>query len=170
MTRHRRSKRALGRKVLKGFEIALCVGVLAAFAYTFLEYAEGSTDFHVQTVEIYGLRYLDEAEVLRQSGISSGGNVIFFGAEAVQERVEAMPYVRSCRVALVFPHTVALHLVEREPAASLMVNSRTYAIDAEGVVLREYGPLEMPLAPFITNVPGAAFVEEGDRLTQPALL
>ena len=51
-----------------------------------------------------------------------------------------------------------------------MINSRSYELDAEGIVLREYPPNEVPIEPYITNVPDLAFVTPGDRLDHPALM
>lgn len=167
---HRRpSKRATGQRILKIVEILICVGVVGAFTYKFLEYAARSTDFHVRNVEIHGLQYLNEHDVLKASGITAAGNILFFDSEDVQARIEAMPYVRTCRVELKFPDTVKLNIVEREPWATLMLNSRSYEIDDDGVVLRLYAPTEMPISPFFTEVGGLDFVEEGEVLEDPGL-
>lgn len=136
------------RRTLKLLEIVVCVGIIGAFTYGFFKYVERSTDFQVRNVEIHGLSYLNERDVLDASGIGMDGNILFFDSEDVQARVEAMPYVKSCRVELKFPDTVALHIVEREPYATLMLNSLSYALDEEGVVLRTYAPTEMPISPF----------------------
>lgn len=162
----RRARRAFVRRFFKLVEIVVCVGVIGVFTYGFFEYAERSTDFQVRNVEIHGLRYLDERDVLAASGIGVQGNILFFDSEDVQARVEAMPYVKSCRVELKFPDTVALHIVEREPYATLMLNSLSYALDEDGVVLRAYAPTEMPMPPFFTEVAGLHFVEEGEVLEQ----
>ena len=80
-----------------------------------------------------------------------------------------MPYVRACSVEVSFPESVTLLIEERVPFASLLVNSRSYELDETGVVLREYGPDEMPASPFITYVEDADFIKAGQRLTQPGL-
>ena len=162
----RRARRAFVRRTLKLLEIVVCVGIIGAFTYGFFKYVERSTDFQVRNVEIHGLSYLNERDVLDASGIGMDGNILFFDSEDVQARVEAMPYVKSCRVELKFPDTVALHIVEREPYATLMLNSLSYALDEEGVVLRAYAPTEMPISPFFTEVAGTHFVQEGEVLEQ----
>ncbi|MDK1020432.1 MAG: FtsQ-type POTRA domain-containing protein [Candidatus Hydrogenedentes bacterium] len=169
LAHRRRSKRMIGRRILKLVEIIFCVGVVGAFTYKFLEYAEGSTDFQVRNVEIYGLRYLNGHDVWKASGITATENILFFDSADVQARIEAMPYVRTCRVERNFPDTVKLIIREREPWATLMVNSRSYEIDDDGVVLRLYAPTEMPISPFFTEVGGLDFVEEGEVLEQPGL-
>lgn len=169
LAQRRHSKRARGRRILKAIEICVCVGIVGAFTYEFLEYVDGSTDFQVQKVKFLGLNYLNERDVLAASGITSDGNILFFDSDDVVRRVESMPYVRSCEVSLVFPETVVLTIQEREPAATLMINSRSYAIDEERVVLRPYGPTEMPMPPYFTEVEGLEIVEEGELLSHPGL-
>ncbi len=169
LVRRRRSKRAIGRRILKFVEIAVCVGVIGAFTYKFLEYTERSTDFQVRYLEIHGLRYLDEHDVLEVSGITGAGNILFFDSEDVEARIEAMPYVRTCKVELKFPDTVMLIIEERVPLATLMVNSHSYEIDEDGVVLRLYDPAELPISPFFTEVAGLDVLDEGEVLEQPGL-
>ena len=165
----RRKRRTIVRRILKLVEIAVCVGVIGVFTYAFFVYAEGSTDFQVRYVKIDGLRYLDEHDVLEASGINPEGNILFFDSEAVQARVEAMPYVKSCSVELKFPDTVVLYIDERKPIATLMLNNRSYEIDADLVVLRAYAPTDMPVAPFFTEVAGMDFVQVGEVLEQENL-
>jgi len=143
--------------------------VIGAFTYKFLEYVDGSTDFQVKKVQFFGLSYLDEQDVLAVSGITIDGNILFFDSDEVVSRVESMPYVRSCEVSLMFPETVVLTIKEREAAATLMINSRSYAIDDERVVLRPYGPTEMPVSPYFTEVAGLELVEAGESLAQPGM-
>lgn len=164
-----RARRARRRRIVRGVEAVFCLGVISAFAYFFIRYAQGSTDFTVRHVAIHGLHHLGEDAVFQQSGIARDGNVFSFDVTAVKDRVERLPYVARCDVNLLYPDTVALNVTEREPVASLMVQRRAFAIDREGVVLREYGPLEMPIEPFITGVDGVNFVRPGDKLDEPAV-
>lgn len=165
-----RARRQRRRRVLKVFEAALCLGVIGAFAYYFVQYAQGSTDFSVQRVAIHGLHHLSEDLVFEQSGITRAGNVFRFDESAVKVRLEELPYVESCDVARVYPDTVAVRVEERVPVASLLVHRKAYEIDRHGVVLREYGPLEMPMAPFISGDGALEFVSPGDTVRDPAVL
>ena len=133
------------RRVVHMIEAGICLAVLGGFGYAFVQYAQGSSDFRVRRVAIDGLRYLDEQTVLAASGIRPDGNVFAFDEAAVKSGVEKLPYVEQCEVARVFPDTVRVTVHERVPAASLHVGRRAYEIDRNGVVLREYGPGEMPM-------------------------
>ncbi len=147
----------------------LCIGVIGTFGYFFAGYAQGSNDFTVRQVAIHGLSFLDEQTVLQQSGVSMDGNVFSVNETAIAKRVEELPYVEHCDVRRVYPDTIALHIQERVPAASLHTGMHVYEIDRSGVVLREYAAHEMPVEPFITKVSGTEFVTVGEPLAQPAL-
>jgi len=161
------------RRAVRIVEAGICLVVLGGFAYAFVQYAQGSSDFRVRRVAIDGLRYLDEQTVLTASGIGPDGNVFAFDESAVKTGVEKLPYVERCDVARVFPDTVRVTVHERVPIASLHVGRRAFEIDRKGVVLREYAPEEMPMDPFITQTPGVEFVQPGkpvdDPVGQPAL-
>ena len=163
LDRHR-ARCAIRRRFLRCIDMAVCVGVIGIFTYGFIGYAEGSTDFQVRIVKIQGLRYLNARDVLDESGVNTEWNILFFDSKLVQARVEAMPYVKSCRVKLIFPDTVVLDIFEREPFATLMLNSHSYEIDEDCVVLRAYAPTEMPMVPFFTDVAGMDFVQVGEVL------
>lgn len=165
----KRGKRSVGRYVFAGFTAALFVALAGAAAYGFHEFVRNSTSFRVKHVLIEGTLVLDQDAVLAHSGITAADNVLFFDKAGTRERVEAMPYVKHCRVEVIFPDTVALYVQERTALATLMVNSRSYAMDPQCIILSEYGVAEMPEAPFVTNVAGLEFVEVGEQLTHPAL-
>jgi hypothetical protein len=163
--RPRRRKLAVGRAL----EAVLCIFVIGTFSYLFVGYAQGSNEFTVRQVAIHGLSFLDEQTILAQSGVSPDGNVFSVDEGAIAARVEALPYVERCDVRRVYPDTIALHVQERVPAASLHTGMHSYEVDRNGVVLREYGATEMPAEPFVTLAGGSEFFAIGDQLTDPAL-
>ncbi len=153
----------------RAIEAMLCLFVIGSFVYFFVGYAQGSNEFAVREIAIHGLSYLDERTVLAQSGISADGNVFAVDERAIARRIEELPFVERCDVRRVYPDTIALHIQERVPAASLHTGAHTYEIDRSGVVLREYAPAEMPVVPFITYAPAGKFVTVGDEIGEPAL-
>lgn len=168
--RANRNRKITFRRVAYAVELLVYVTCAAFFSREFYVFLRDSSRFQVQAVVIEGLDALSESALLEQSGITGADNVIFFDLEGVETRITAMPYVRSCGVGLAFPDTVILRIWERQPHATLMVNSRAYEIDRERVVLRECQPGEMPGEPFLTNVEGVNFVTLGEQLSQPALI
>jgi cell division protein FtsQ len=165
LRRPRNRRLAAGRAV----EAVLFLFVVGSFVYFFVGYAQGSNQFAVRKIAIHGLSYLDEQTVLAQSGITADGNVFAVDEHSIAARVEALPFVERCEVRRVYPDTIALHVHERVPAASLHMGAHAYEIDRNGVVLREYAPTEMPIDPFVTYATTAMSVEIGQPLGVPAV-
>lgn len=165
----RKPHRRRGRWLLRGFEALLMLALLGAAGYYGYEYMQDNDGFRVTEVTVDGVHILTAEQVVAQSGITLEDNILMLDQEAIRARIEQMPYVRTCAVSVVFPDTVELVVEERVPAASLLVHSRAYEIDAEGVVLKEYAANELPRTPFITNVKDLEFVEIGDELEHAAL-
>lgn len=107
---------------------------------------------------------MDEQLIYDTSDITGNENILTFNAASIKARVEALPYVKSCRIIVSFPDTITIAVVERVPTATLIHNSRAYELDADAVVLHEFPSDETPPPPYFTNVNGVDFVEVGQRL------
>ena len=157
------------KQIMFAVELVVCIVIVGIFGYRFYQYTQESTQFRVSKIQIEGLRVLNEDQVLQQSGLLEQNNVLYLDADAVCRAVEELPYVRACSLRQVFPDTVILEISERVGILTLQLNSRSYLMDDDGVVLREYGAQEVPLTPFITNVGGLEFITIGEEIDQPAL-
>lgn len=160
----------LKRQVVIFLELLACFGVVVVVGYAIYRYTVQSDRFLVRNIQIEGLRELDEDTIIEVSGLFDTGNVLYLNPFAVRDAVEALPYVRDCKVRQVFPDSVVIEIVERVPYLTVQLNSRSYIIDDERVVLREYRSDEEPLTPYITSVGGLEFVEPGDALNQEGLV
>ncbi|MEX2015704.1 MAG: FtsQ-type POTRA domain-containing protein [Candidatus Hydrogenedentales bacterium] len=158
-----------GRWLLRAFEAGLMLALLGVAGFYGYRYVRDNDGFQIRKVTVEGVQLLSQEEVAHASGVSANDNILLIDQEAVRARVEALPYVRTCAVSVVFPDTVQLIIEEREPAASVLVHSRAYEIDAEGFVLKEYAANELPRTPFITNVRDLEFIEVGKPIRESAL-
>ena len=168
--RRRRSGRKIRKLIAVFVQMAILIILSGGFVYKFYAFAKTSEQFSVKTIQIEGIRELDEHDILYASGLTVADNVVFFDAERTRRNVEALPYVKRCQVIGSFPATVILKIEEREAVATLMVNSRAYQLDADRFVLREYAPDEMPATPFITSVPDLDVIALGESVDHPAVV
>lgn len=164
------AKPLMERPAFRIIEVLLCVALIAWVGLKLSEYLKDSSKFALKHLRIEGIIALDEDAVMRKSELTTGDNLLFFDAKLIQERIEAMPYVKSCIISKAFPDTAILTIEERVPIGTLLLNGHAYEIDVDRVVLREFDSNEMPLAPFFSNVQGLEFVEIGDQVLQPALV
>jgi len=142
---------------------SLLLGVIAAGGYYFPQ----SDYFKVQRVLFENVHMLDEETILRASKIKANDNVLFLDTEEVKRNVEKLPYVKRCDVNRMYPNELLLRIVEREVAATVMVNNHMFEIDREFEVLRELSPFAIPEGPLITNLPSPPVLQPGGRIDLP---
>ena len=165
--RHQRQRRrpvTRSRRILRTIEAVVCCALLGAGGYWFYHFLQESEYFSVKIIRVQGNNVLDGEDVIAASGLSQEDNLLFLDISAVEDRVEAIPYVHTCRVSRRFPDLVILKVEERTPIATLLVGSRCFEVDAEGVVLRELSPTDPYVSPFIMRVEEVSLVEVGERL------
>ena len=107
-------RRAKNRRRGLGWLLSIAsLASMGAFAFYFYRYVEGTDRFSVETVMVSGTSVLDEQTVLDQSGLTLEHNTLFISEEAIEKRVEKLPYVKDCVVTVTFPDTVNIAVFER---------------------------------------------------------
>ena len=125
-------RRAESRRRLIWVGIGVVVILLAVAAVAVV----ASPIFDVRTVTVQGATYTDR-EVL-ESIIDSleGEPVLLVDTEAIENQLEAVPWVENARVRTDFPHGVFIDIRERRPVASFRGSDERFrVIDVQGRVL-----------------------------------
>lgn len=91
-----------------------------------------STLLDVERVRVVGAGR--EQEVLASAGIDVGVPIARVDTIAVQQRVSAIPWVKTVDVRRGWPSEIVIAVTEREPVARKMGEGGAQGIDAEGVV------------------------------------
>lgn len=168
--RVRSRKRERMRAVRTVFKWIGTVIVVCALAYAFLNYLTRSPRFSVWEVSINGLEQIQRDEVIAAAGLDSPLNLMAMQPEQVARELEAKLAVKSCTVRREFPNRLFITVEERHPYALLMLRSHAYQLDAEGVVIRELGPLENLEQPMISGPPEFTLPVPGDVVDAPEML
>ena len=155
------ARRARWMRAIAG---VLVGGALAGGGFAFWQYASTAEYLRVKTITIGGARVLSETELALASGVTSSDNLLLVDPEEVAARLEALPYVRTCSASRVFPDEVLIEVEERVPAATVLQRNRLFAVDAEGVVLRECAGGKGYPGVLITELPDVDVLEPGQRL------
>ncbi len=161
----KRRVRLLGRALGLLLFTLLVGGMVRAFSV----YVSESPHFHVKHVRVEGANLLKEEAILEAAGIREGDNLLLSDSDRLRALVEKMPYVRRCEVQRVYPDMMIIRVEERCPVATLLVNSRAFEVDGEGMALRELELRDPPVGPLITNIPGVEVVELGSKIDNPSL-
>jgi cell division protein FtsQ len=125
-----------------------------------------SSVLRVQEVQVTGAQTLD-AHSLAELADLKGASMFTVPLDDAQERLAALPMVKSVRAERRWPHTVRLVVEERQPWAYWYTQDDEYIVDAEGVVLE--GAMPAPDAPIIYHQDGSAQFQPGDIIDADAV-
>jgi len=115
--RRRRLLRRASRLATRALAATLAVAVIAIIGAVARHALRTAPAFAIAQVDVAGARRVGEATVLEAAGLGPGTNLFSVDPEAVQDRLEALPGVRSARVIRRLPNRVTLVIEEREPYA-----------------------------------------------------
>ena len=137
----RRIPRGLGSLLTVGlFALSIGYGIVRGGHYDAVVQSFGTPDvalarasgFGLDRITISGLNELSAREVLHAAGIDERASLFSVDAEAVRERILAMPLVQEATVRKLFPDGLQISLVEREPFALWQRNGEVFVVSADG--------------------------------------
>jgi cell division protein FtsQ len=121
-------------------------GWALAFVYTM---ATASAWFTVRDLRVQGNQRLSTGEVSMLLDGLRGANVVVTSLEPWRERLMGSPWVKDAALRRVLPDAIDVTIVERRAAAIVRAGRTLQMMDAEGVLIDEYGPryasLDLPL-------------------------
>ncbi len=160
----RAKKRSRWRKVLYVVEIIVLLGVLGGGTYALYDYVIKSGTYNVHTIRVKGTKVVAEEEVALASTITTSDNVVFLDTSSAKQNIEAIPYIKTCKITRQFPDMVIINVVEREPVAALLVENHIFEIDSDCVILQELEMSAQHAGPLISNLSNLGIPEPGMEL------
>jgi cell division protein FtsQ len=136
-------------RIWRTLKVTTIVAVLAgagALAHSTLTAGEA---FVVRDIRIRGHERLSLGEISMLLDGLQGRNVMVTALDPWRQRLLGSPWVKDAALRRVLPDAVDVTIVERQAAAIARSGRSLHLIDAEGVVIDEYGPryaaLDLPL-------------------------
>lgn len=111
--------------------VLLLVAVLAGGLWWYFRH---STIFAVEEIEVVNCHVYSPEEIIEMAGLETGGNIFPLDSAAAREAIIRHQDFRDAQVRKIFPSTVRIEVMEREPRARIIFG-QYYTIDEEGVVL-----------------------------------
>jgi cell division protein FtsQ len=149
--------------------------LIAALAYAGLHTAF----FMVRQIRVAGLVQLTQSDVAEAADVLPGTYLWQVRPWTLARRLARLPLLKSVHVRLLWPDTIALAVIERQPVALLDVGeSADLEVDAAGRVIALAAPpghpgsgalLPAPHVPVVRGVTAAVGAQPGQRLNDPAL-
>jgi cell division protein FtsQ len=103
----------------------------------------------IREVQVTGIRHVTQQEVLDRLGLKKGLALYQVSGPFLVERLRAHPWIKDATVERLPPHTLAITVLERIPAAVLRTGSGHLLCDSEGVVLSQLGVQDDPSLPLL---------------------
>ena len=115
----------------------------------------------VQQVQVQGESLLTRQQILAAAQVPDGAHLVEVDLGAIRSRVGALAPVRRVDVSRDWPHGVLIKVTERTPVAVVEIGGRFHAMDADGVLFRDYlrPPPGMPRVVSSADIDSAALAE-----------
>jgi cell division protein FtsQ len=138
--------------------LVVAAALLAAGAHAW------KRELRVTRIRTEGNRILSERDIVGLAGIPKQERLFALDLNAIRQRIEQHPYVRSASVNRDAPDGITITVDERMPIAAIALDRMLY-LDAEGVVLPPGGTADVLDLPVVTgDLPSAGCVP-GKRIT-----
>ena len=167
-SRRRRAemKRWLVNGVVAVFFVTVCVFVVP-------DVIRPAPFLRVDNIVVEGNIRVSEGEVLALVGQLSGQNILMADLESHRNRLLTSGWIEGATLRRILPSTVAVSVVEREPAGFARFGGRLYLIDGSGTVIEEHGPrfadVDLPIVDGLSVGEGGAVDERRAELASSLL-
>lgn len=122
-------------RVVNALAAACTLGLLVAVAFSYDVWSQRTLQFKVRQFVVDGNHWTADAVVIAATALREGSALLGVDERAIAGRVRALPWVRDVEVQVQMPGTLAVKVVEHEPAA-LVVDGAIWVIDATGRVIK----------------------------------
>jgi cell division protein FtsQ len=106
----------------------------------------------VETLDVSGAQTVEASDIRARSGIDVGEPLARVDLAAAERRIGALAVVGSVEVTRQWPNGVLINIEERVPIAVVEIGDRLRALDADGVVFREYKKAPPGLPRVVTSI------------------
>jgi len=135
-------------KIATGIASLLVVSSVFIFGYDFLTQCEY---FKAESVIVTGLNRISENEILKQTDINKGMNILSVNLSTTRKRLLAHPWIADAEVSRELPAKIAIRIKEHEPLAVLDLG-RKFLINVHGEIFKESGASDPDNMPIITGL------------------
>jgi cell division protein FtsQ len=112
----------------------------------------GAPWLKLEEIEITGIDKLDRLDILNAMGLEKGHCTLNISTEQVVESLRKLPVVREASVRLELRGSLAVRIVEREPAAIVKCSGRNMLMDLDGILFAEATAEAEGTLPLITGL------------------
>lgn len=126
----RREQRRIERlRRIRNITIVLAIAAMLFFLFR--------TDFFaIREIRVVGNDRVSEVDIVRESGLQFGTNILRASLKKATAKIEAMPYIKTASIVRASFHTLRIEVTERTADFSVLSDGTVFICDEEGRVLR----------------------------------
>jgi cell division protein FtsQ len=131
--------RHLGTKAVVALFVVTAVGgtIVGGHGMTVLSAVTAAAGFQIENVKITGQTETSEVDVLHALDIGTYPSTLTLDLEDAKARIETLPWVKQATLKKLFPNTVEIAVVERQPYALWQHEGTLSLIDDAGKVITD---------------------------------
>jgi cell division protein FtsQ len=131
------------------------VGMIIAFIAFIWGLERGSqlllaSHLELDTIEVQGYLRTDRQQIMETASVPLRTPIFKLDLKEIAQRVETLPWIRSCEVRRVLPDKLSLRVTERQPVALIQLD-KLYYVDEDGTPFKEPSPGETLDYPILTG-------------------
>jgi hypothetical protein len=124
----------------------------------------------IRNIRIFGVRFVSKREIIQRLGVDSARSLVFFHTRAGELELLRDQRVARVEMVKVYPETLKVHILEKEPRAVVDVSGRAYLVSGDGVVLGEEDSSDYSDYPHITLIANSDDIKSGYPVKNVLLL
>ena len=102
------------------------------FTISLVEYTKLIEYTKIHSIKIIGNDYVNKSLIEDILEISPTRDLLTFDVAKNQDKINNIDFIRSSRVSKIFPSTVVIEIIENEPIAHVIKNSKDFILDENG--------------------------------------
>ena len=153
-SRRRSRKPSIRQKMIRWTWFVIVAGIFIVGAWEFDRVESLAMSWTtVEHITIVGLKELERKDIVSELELSSETSLLEIDSEDLVGRIKSHPWIQQVAVERVFPHTLAIRVEEREPAAIWRSSKKTYYLDREAYLLPPVHDEPLSDLPVLVGIP-----------------
>lgn len=125
-----------------------------------------STYFRTASIQVTGNQRISRAEILKQTAVREGDNLLAINLHVAHERLLAHPWISSARISRDIPGSITIEVKEHTPLAVLDMG-RKFLLNTQGRIFKELNQSDPAGLPLITGISYMDISLGDDPLSKP---
>ena len=108
--------------------------------------------FNIKHIDIKGLYYLSEEDIMKQAGIAKGNNILGINLNLVRKKLLVHPWIEKVQVSRKFPDGIMIDITEYQPEAIAKIRDKQYLLSRKGVIFKSLADPDPTNLPIVTGL------------------